>query len=37
MLEVEVLEVARDRLHNLGIKWPNSVTVATPPSGRHDR
>ena len=29
-LEVEVLEVSRDRLTNLGIKWPDSVTVATP-------
>lgn len=32
MLEVEVLEVARDRLQNLGIKWPDNVTVATPPA-----
>ena len=32
MLEVEVLEVARDRLLNLGIKWPDNVTVSTPPT-----
>ena len=32
MLEVEVLEVARDRLLNLGVKWPDNVTIATPPS-----
>lgn len=32
MLEVEVLEVARDRLLNLGIKWPDAVTIATPPA-----
>jgi general secretion pathway protein D len=32
MLEVEVLEVARDRLLNLGIKWPDNVVIATPPS-----
>ena len=32
MLEVEVLEVARDRLLNLGIKWPDNVTISTPPS-----
>jgi general secretion pathway protein D len=32
MLEVEVLEVARDRLLNLGIKWPDNVTIATPPA-----
>ncbi len=30
MLEVEVLEVSRDRLANLGIKWPDSMTFATP-------
>jgi len=30
MLEVEVLEVARDRLLNLGIKWPDNFTVSTP-------
>jgi general secretion pathway protein D len=30
MLEVEVLEVSRDRLTNIGIKWPESFSVATP-------
>jgi general secretion pathway protein D len=30
MLEVEVLEVSRDRLTNIGIKWPESFGVATP-------
>jgi general secretion pathway protein D len=30
MLEVEVLEVSRDRLLDLGIEWPNSFTVTTP-------
>jgi general secretion pathway protein D len=30
MLEVEVLEVSRDRLSNLGIKWPDSATISTP-------
>jgi general secretion pathway protein D len=30
MLEVEVLEVSRDRLSNLGIKWPDSMSLATP-------
>lgn len=30
MLEVEVLEVSRDRLSNLGIKWPESATISTP-------
>lgn len=30
MLEVEVLEVSRDRLSNLGIKWPDSATITTP-------
>ena len=29
-LEVELLEVSRDRLTNLGIKWPDSATVSTP-------
>jgi general secretion pathway protein D len=30
MLEVEVLEVSRDRLSNLGVQWPDGATVATP-------
>lgn len=30
MLEVEVLEVSTTRLSELGIKWPNSFTLATP-------
>jgi general secretion pathway protein D len=30
MLEVEVLEVSRDRLSELGIKWPDKVTVSVP-------
>jgi general secretion pathway protein D len=29
-LEVEVIEVSRDRLSNLGIKWPDGFAVATP-------
>ena len=29
-LEVELLEVSRDRLTNLGVKWPDSATVTTP-------
>jgi general secretion pathway protein D len=32
MLEVEVLEVTRDRLTSLGVQWPNSATTATPSS-----
>ncbi len=32
MLEVQVLEVSRDRLTNLGIAWPGGVTLATPDS-----
>jgi general secretion pathway protein D len=32
MLEVEVLEVSRDRLTDLGIDWPNSFTLGTPSS-----
>ncbi|WP_427911939.1 secretin N-terminal domain-containing protein [Ramlibacter sp. MMS24-I3-19] len=31
MLEVEVLEVSRDRLTNIGVKWPDSFGLATPP------
>ena len=30
MLEVEVLEVSHDRLQNLGIQFPNSLTLSTP-------
>lgn len=30
MLEIEVLEISRDRLTDLGVKWPDGVTVATP-------
>ena len=30
MLEVEVLEVSRSRLSELGIRWPTSFTVSTP-------
>ena len=30
MLEVEVLEVSRDRLQNLGLQFPDSVTLSTP-------
>jgi general secretion pathway protein D len=34
MLEVEVLEVSHDRLTNLGIKFPDSITFSTPnPAG----
>ncbi len=32
MLEVEVLEISHDRLQNLGIQFPNSLTVSTPES-----
>jgi general secretion pathway protein D len=32
MLEVEVLEVARDRLSDIGILWPDNATISTPPS-----
>jgi general secretion pathway protein D len=30
MLEVEVLEVTRDRLLNLGIQWPSNISLSTP-------
>jgi general secretion pathway protein D len=30
IIEVEVLEVARDRLADIGILWPDSVTLSTP-------
>jgi general secretion pathway protein D len=37
MLEVEVLEVSRDQLTNIGIKWPDGIGISTPkgtgPSG----
>jgi general secretion pathway protein D len=37
MLEVEVLEVSRDRLTNIGVKWPDGFSLSTPkgsgPSG----
>jgi general secretion pathway protein D len=32
MLEVEVLEVSHDRLSNLGIEFPNAVSLSTPDS-----
>jgi general secretion pathway protein D len=32
MLEVEVLEVSRDKASQLGIQWPTSATVSTPGS-----
>jgi general secretion pathway protein D len=31
MLEVEVLEVTRDRLSDIGILWPDNATISTPP------
>ena len=30
MLEVEVLEVSRDRLQNIGIQWPDTLSVTVP-------
>jgi general secretion pathway protein D len=30
MLEVEVMEVSRERLTNLGINWPEGATISTP-------
>ena len=30
MLEVELLEVSRDRLSNIGIKWPQQAIISTP-------
>jgi len=30
MLEVEVLEVSRDRASTLGIQWPTTATISTP-------
>lgn len=32
MLEVEILEVKRSRLMNLGIEWPNSLSLSPLPS-----
>jgi general secretion pathway protein D len=32
MLEVNVLEVSRDRMTDLGIEWPNSFGISTPSS-----
>jgi general secretion pathway protein D len=32
MLEVEVLEVSTSRLSELGIRWPGSLTLTTPPA-----
>ncbi|HNW61507.1 MAG TPA: secretin N-terminal domain-containing protein [Piscinibacter sp.] len=34
MLEVQVLEVSVDRMSNLGIKWPDAFSVATPANAR---
>jgi general secretion pathway protein D len=31
MLEVEVLEISRDKLSNLGIEWPDTFSLSTPP------
>lgn len=30
MLEIEILEVKRSRLQELGLQWPNQLTVLTP-------
>jgi general secretion pathway protein D len=30
MLEVEVLEISRDKLSNLGIEWPDNFSLSTP-------
>jgi general secretion pathway protein D len=30
MLEVEVLEISRDRSSNIGIKWPDSLSLSVP-------
>lgn len=30
MLEVEVLEISRDRISNIGIKWPDAVSLSLP-------
>ena len=31
MMEVQLLEITRDRLTNLGVQWPNKVIISTPP------
>ncbi len=31
MMEVQLLEVTRERLTNLGLQWPNKVIITTPP------
>ncbi|HQR72302.1 MAG TPA: hypothetical protein PLE54_16975, partial [Burkholderiaceae bacterium] len=31
MMEVQLLEVTRERLTNLGVQWPNKVVISTPP------
>lgn len=30
MLEVEVLEISRDRISNIGIKWPDALSLGLP-------
>ena len=30
MLEVEVLEISRDRISNIGLKWPDAVSLSLP-------
>ena len=32
MLELEVMEVSRDRLNQIGIQWPGSLSLSTPGS-----
>jgi general secretion pathway protein D len=34
MLEVQLLEVTRERLINIGIDWPNKAIIATPSDAR---
>ncbi|MEO5658482.1 MAG: secretin N-terminal domain-containing protein [Polaromonas sp.] len=31
MLEVEVLEISRDRISNIGLKWPDAASLTLPP------
>ncbi|HJW52296.1 MAG TPA: secretin N-terminal domain-containing protein, partial [Burkholderiaceae bacterium] len=31
MMEVQLLEITRDRLTNLGVQWPNKAIISTPP------
>jgi general secretion pathway protein D len=31
MLEVEVLEISRDRISNIGLKWPDALSLSVPP------